>query len=107
MKYIFKIKIKKGRTVEEYIKAWRRGSNIIQKFPGARGTRLYRNLGSPNNLIAIADWESKKARDAALEGVEGIKKLGPKDYKIVHAHRKYGKFIPIGAFEEIAKVVKK
>jgi len=106
MKYVFKIVIKKGHTTSEYIRAWEKGSKIIQQFPGARGTRLYKKIGEPSTLLAIADWKSKKYRDAALKGVDNVVKLGLDANKIVHAHRNYGKFFPIGEFEEVAKVFK-
>ena len=65
--YIFEIKIKPGHTIKEYVSAWKNGSKIIQKKPGARGTRLYRKIGEPNVLLAIAEWKSKKSRDEAMK----------------------------------------
>lgn len=41
-----------------------RASEIIQRAPGAQGTRLHRRIGDPSRLLAIATWESKSARDA-------------------------------------------
>jgi heme-degrading monooxygenase HmoA len=92
MKYIFEITIKPKSTLEEYVAAWQHGSEIIQKSQGARGTRLYRKIGEPNKLIAIADWESKEARDKAMAGLElniGIKN-----------HRNYGEINLVGEYEE-------
>jgi hypothetical protein len=66
MNFIFEIRIRKGRTVEEYVQAWERGSVIIQQQAGARGTRLFRKIGSPDVLLAIATWSSKNARDEAM-----------------------------------------
>ena len=106
MKYIFEIKIKHGHSVEEYVKAWKKGSKIIQQFPGARGTRLYQKIGEPNVLIAIADWKSKEARDKAMVGIDNITRLDLDTNKVVHAHRKYGRLFPLGGFDEIAKVAK-
>jgi quinol monooxygenase YgiN len=63
MKFIFEVRLKPGRTVEEYAAAWLRASEIIQRAPGARGTELHRKLGDPSTLLAIASWESKEARD--------------------------------------------
>jgi hypothetical protein len=51
-------------TPEQYASAWVRVSEILQRAPGARGTRLHRQIGNPNSLLAIASWDSKAARDA-------------------------------------------
>jgi len=64
MHYIFEIHIREGHTPEQYADAWVRASRIIQRAPGAEGTRLHRKIGAPNVLLAIASWESKAARDA-------------------------------------------
>jgi quinol monooxygenase YgiN len=64
MKYVFEVRIKPGHTAEQYAEAWLRVSEILQRAPGARGTRLHRKIGDPLRLLAIASWESKAARDA-------------------------------------------
>lgn len=64
MKYIFEVHIKPGHTAEQYASAWVRVSEILQRAPGARGTRLHRKIGDPNCLLAIASWDSKAERDA-------------------------------------------
>lgn len=53
-----------GHSAEAYADAWVRASKIIQRAPGARGTRLHRKIGEPDKLLAIASWDSKAARDA-------------------------------------------
>lgn len=63
MHFIFEIHTRDGYTPEQYADAWLRASKIIQRAPGALGTRLHRKIGSPNVLLAIATWESKAARD--------------------------------------------
>ncbi|MDP3784778.1 MAG: antibiotic biosynthesis monooxygenase [bacterium] len=100
-KYIFEIKIKKRYSPKEYIKAWRRGSLVIQKSPGALGTKLYRKIGEKGKLLAIASWTSKKARDAAMRK---LKKLEAKKQIILHKHKNYANIKVLGAFEEISKV---
>jgi quinol monooxygenase YgiN len=65
MKFIFRVRIKPGHTAEQYAAAWVRASEIIQQAGGALGTRLHRRIGHPDELIAIASWESKAHRDAA------------------------------------------
>jgi heme-degrading monooxygenase HmoA len=64
MKFIFRIRVKPGHTAEDYAAAWVRASEIIQRAPGARGTRLHRRIGRTDELLAIASWESKAWRDA-------------------------------------------
>lgn len=63
MHFIFEVHIKPGYSAEQYAAAWLRASKIIQRSPGARGTRLHRKIGDPNVLLAIATWESKAVRD--------------------------------------------
>jgi len=64
MKFLFEVRIKPGHTAEEYADAWVRVSRILQRAPGARGTRLHRKIGDPHVLLAIASWDSKASRDA-------------------------------------------
>ena len=64
MHFIFEIHIKVGYTAEQYAAAWVAASKLIQRAPGARGTRLHRKIGDANALLAIATWESKTSRDA-------------------------------------------
>ncbi len=56
-----------GYPPERYAEAWVRASRLIQRAPGARGTRLHRKIGHPDTLLAIATWDSKAQRDA-MEG---------------------------------------
>lgn len=76
MFYIFEVRTHEGYTPEEYAEAWVRASELIQRAPGARGTRLLRRIGADDALLAIASWESKAARDASVanqdETVEAI-----------------------------------
>ena len=65
MKFIFRVRIKPGHTAEEYAAAWVQASEIIQSATGALGTRLHRRIGKPDELLAIASWDSKSSRDAA------------------------------------------
>lgn len=67
MIFVFEVHIKPGYRPEAYADAWVRASEIIQRAPGARGTRLHRKIDDPNVLLAIASWDSKAARDA-MEG---------------------------------------
>lgn len=64
MYFIFEVHVRPGYTAEQYADAWLRASRVLQKAPGARGTRLHRKIGAPDVLLAIATWTSKPARDA-------------------------------------------
>ena len=64
MHFIFEVHVRPGYTAEQYADAWVRASRLIQRAPGARGTRLHRKIGDPDVLLAIASWESKEVRDA-------------------------------------------
>lgn len=64
MLFIFQVNIKPGHTAEQYADAWLRASRLIQRAPGARGTRLHRKIGDDSTLLAIASWESKTHRNA-------------------------------------------
>lgn len=55
---------------ELFIDAWKRGSDIIQTYPGTLGTKLFRSLEDPKIIYAIAEWESKAARDAIMPEIE-------------------------------------
>ena len=63
MHFIFEVHLKPGYRAEQYADAWVRASEIIQRSPGAMGTRLHREIGHPDVLLAIATWESKAVRD--------------------------------------------
>jgi heme-degrading monooxygenase HmoA len=63
MHFIFEVHLKPGYRAEQYADAWVRASKIIQRSPGAMGTRLHRKIGDPDVLLAIATWESKAVRD--------------------------------------------
>jgi heme-degrading monooxygenase HmoA len=62
--FVFEVHVRPGYTAEAYAEAWVRASEIIQRAPGARGTRLHRGIGDERKLLAIASWDSKESRDA-------------------------------------------
>ena len=64
MIFVFEVHLKPGYTAERYAAAWLRASELIQRAPGARGTRLHRKIGDESTLLAIASWDSKAQRDA-------------------------------------------
>lgn len=64
MIFVFEVHVHPGYSAEAYADAWLRASRIIQRAPGARGTRLHRKIGDERKLLAIASWDSKRSRDA-------------------------------------------
>lgn len=65
MIYLFTIEVTDpGHRAEDYADAWVRASELIQRQPGARGTRLHRCSTDDRKLLAIATWDSKASRDA-------------------------------------------
>lgn len=64
MIFVFEVHVQPGYSAEAYAEAWVRASEIIQRAPGARGTRLHRRIGDDRSLLAIASWGSKESRDA-------------------------------------------
>ena len=65
MLFIFSVTVTDPEySAEQYAQAWVRASRLIQQAPGARGTRLHRDLDNPRRLLAIASWESRAQRDA-------------------------------------------
>lgn len=96
MKFIFQVRLKPGKTVDDYAEAWVRASEIIQRAPGARGTQLHRKIGDPNVMLAIASWDSKAARDARETYLQPDAVMR----ETLNAHMDIVEFTPIGEFEE-------
>lgn len=69
-------------------------SEVIQRTPGALGTRLHRKIGEPDTLLAIASWESKAARDAKDDNRDAMVKA------IMEKHARFCEFTLIGEFED-------
>jgi heme-degrading monooxygenase HmoA len=99
MIFVFEVHVKPGYRAEQYANAWVRASEIIQRAPGARGTRLHRKIGDPDVLLAIARWASKEERDA-MEGErpERVKRIIAEQAEFVDVR-------VVGEFEEPAWVV--
>jgi len=99
MIFIFEVHIRPGYSAERYGAAWLEASELIQRAPGARGTRLHRAIGDPMKLLAIASWESKEARDAA------DKARDERVQAIISAEAKYVDIRVVGEFEDADWVV--
>jgi len=101
MKFIFRVRVKPGHTAEEYAASWVRASRIIQQAPGAGGTQLHRKIGDPDELLAIARWESKAARD----GRDEFLKPDAAMRAVLEEYVDIVEFIPVGEFDEAEWVV--
>ena len=101
IKFIFEVTIKPTSTEGEYIEAWKRGSAIIQKEPGANSTILHRKMDGSGKLLAIARWESKELRDAAMKRLDTLE---PAIQAIINKHKEFGDTTILGFFEEITEI---
>jgi antibiotic biosynthesis monooxygenase len=99
MKYVFEVRIKPGHTAEQYAAAWVSVSEILQRAPGAQGTRLHRKIGDPQRLLAIASWDSKASRDAMEQ------RRDPVVRSILSEAAQHCDIVLIGEFEEPGWVV--
>lgn len=99
MLFIFEVHIRPGYSAERYGAAWLEASEIIQRAPGARGTRLHRSIGDPSKLLAIASWESKEARDDADRARD------KRVEEIIRAEARYVDIRVVGEFEEADWIV--
>ena len=97
---IWKHRPKAGQA-EVYIAQWQKGSDIIQQQKGALGTKLFQKIGEPDYLYAMANWESKDAREKA---VANIKACYPNAEEILHKHETMLEYSEtLGEFELIAE----
>jgi quinol monooxygenase YgiN len=55
---------------QAFIDDWQAGSDVIQTYPGSIRTRLFESIDEPDAFIAVADWESLEAREAAMKAIE-------------------------------------
>ena len=99
MLYVFEVHVKPGHTPEQYAEAWVAASELIQRSPGARGTRLHRKIGEPHVLLAIASWDSKAARDAMKDADD------PRIAEILRSQAAFVEVKPVGEFEDPEWVV--
>jgi quinol monooxygenase YgiN len=99
MKFVFEVRVKPGYSVEEYADAWMQASEVIQRTPGALGTRLHRKIGEPDVLLAVASWESKAARDAKDDNRDQMVK------GILEKHARNCEITLLGEFDEPEWVV--
>lgn len=103
-KFLFEVNVANGQD-EEFIEHWTKGSIPIQELPGAMGTRLHKKRGEEHAYIAIAEWESYEARQAAMQAING---LDAERTERVHQWRDneaFGTVTIIGEIDEISIVL--
>lgn len=104
-KFIFQVNVADNKD-EEFITHWHNGSIPIQEMPGAMGTRLHKKQGEDHAYIAIAEWESKEARTAAMHILnEGIDKERSERMKQWHDNDYFGTVTVLGEVDEISIVL--
>ena len=69
-RFVWKIKLNDPEEEQAFIDHWKEGSSILQEYPGALGTHLHRVRNEPGSFFAVAEWESKQARDAMQTDTE-------------------------------------
>lgn len=78
-RFIWSIELNQPVTPESeqaFIDHWRIGSEVLQQYPGARGTHLHRTRDREmGSFILMAEWDLQVARDAMDADV----KLGESD----------------------------
>jgi len=77
MHFIFEVRIRPGYTPEQYAEAWVRASRIIQRAPGAQGTRLHRKIGEPDVLLAGRSGFGRSKHLSKQETIERIPTIEP------------------------------
>ena len=83
-----------------FIAQWKKGSDIIQSYPGALGTKLFHKIGEQSTLYAMAEWESKSARNLAMNEINKL----PNAEEILHGHEVFlDSHVNLGEFELIAE----
>lgn len=101
MIYVFQVELTPGVELRQYVAAWKRGSEVIQKSAGARGIRLYQKIGEQNKLLNIAHWDSKMSRDMAMEA---LRRADAATHMLLHRHQDFGRVSVIGSYDEVASV---
>lgn len=100
-RFVFQVRLRPGEE-KPFVEAWQNSSLAIQHMPGARGTRLHRKLGEERVYVAIAEWESKEARDQAFEKLRNPDNLYGNEMRRWPRDQDFGEWTLIGELEEVA-----
>lgn len=103
-RFVFEIHVRPGEDAE-FIKHWREGSKPIQEYTGACGTRLHKKRGEDHAYIAIAEWASLEARQAAMSDIKlGVSDRAMRVAKWGH-NEDFGNVTILGELNEIDQVL--
>lgn len=105
-RFVFEIKVLDGQD-DTFIEHWREGSKPIQEYDGARGTRLHKKLGEEHTYIAIAEWESREKRQAAIHEINVGETERAKRVKEWGNNEDFGGVTILGEIDEIYAVIPK
>jgi heme-degrading monooxygenase HmoA len=103
-RYVFEIKVRPGED-EAFIEHWREGSKPIQEYDGARGTRLHKKRGDEHTYIAIAEWESREKRQAAMQEIKAGETERAMRVKEWGNNEDFGEVTVLGEIDEIDTVL--
>jgi hypothetical protein len=99
-RYVFRVDFDDDSMREQFIEHWRKGSALIQKLPGSRGTKLHSMHGS-SSVMAIAEWDSKELRDAAMKELHQGNSEVSKQWLAMPKNEDFGKVMLLGEIDEI------
>ena len=102
-KFIWEIKVRPGEE-DAFIRQWHNGSVPIQKMPGAKGTLLHKKREEERTYVAIPQWESKEARQAAFAELDKPDNELGKEMRKWGMNEDFGKVTPLMELDEIDTV---
>ena len=80
MIFVFEVHVQPGYSAEAYAGAWVRASEIIQRAPGARGTRLHRKIGDDRTRVGVVgDLDAHPLGDVTLHRADRERHVGVDD----------------------------
>lgn len=103
-RFVFEVRVRPGED-DNFIESWREGSKPIQEYPGARGTRLHKKRGEDHTYVAIAEWESLEAREAAIADIEKGESDRAKRVRQWGRNEDFGEVTILGNLDEFVTVL--
>ena len=103
--FIWKIKLKDESVRDAFIQNWHAATVVLQEYPGAAGTTVYKSIDEENTYVIIALWESKAARDFMEADTKTGKSDRAKRWREFSKNDAFGEVTIVGRGEEIDKVL--
>ena len=103
-RFVFEVAVRAGEE-ERFIQHWKNCSKHIQEYPGARGTRLHKKHGVGSTYVAIAEWDSKESRVAAMDDIRKGESERAKRIQACGNNEDYGDVTVLADLDEIARVL--